>query len=166
MSRALNHTHLLLESAPYPLHPLLPHFQYLLQAIETSRHRVELSDADLTKLLTDVQKSRDDRTLLHDSLERLLHDLRAQSHSQAFLTRVNKRDAPDYYDVIKNPMDLGLMLKNVKSGKYRSKEAFRKDLDLIWDNCLLYNNEPVSDSEGRGSLAEGRLGSASSHLSP
>lgn len=71
-----------------------------------------------------------------------MHDLRAQSHSAAFLARVNKRDAPDYYDVIKNPMDLGLMLKNVKSGKYRTKEAFRKDLDLIWDNCLAYNTEP------------------------
>lgn len=81
---------------------------------------------------------------MHDSLERLVHDLRAQSHSAAFLARVNKRDAPDYYDVIKNPMDLGLMLKNVKSGKYRNKEAFRKDLDLIWDNCLAYNTEPVS----------------------
>lgn len=91
-----------------------------------------------------MQRARDDRSLLHDSLERLVHDLRAQSHSAAFLARVNKRDAPDYYDVIKNPMDLGLMLKNVKSGKYRNKEAFRKDLDLIWDNCLAYNTEPVS----------------------
>lgn len=136
-----------LSPSPFGYSSLNTISQYLLQAIESSRHRVDLSDADLTKLLTDVQKSRDDRTLLHDSLERLLHDLRAQSHSQAFLTRVNKRDAPDYYDVIKNPMDLGLMLKNVKSGKYRSKEAFRKDLDLIWDNCLLYNNEPVSGRE-------------------
>lgn len=118
--------------------------QYLLQAIESRRHCVNLSDQDLTKLLSDVQRSRDDRSLLLDSLERLLLDLRSQSHATAFLARVSKRDAPDYYDVIKNPMDLGLMLKNVKSGKYRSKEGFRKDLDLIWDNCLLYNSEPVS----------------------
>lgn len=89
-----------------------------------------------------MQRARDDRSLLLDALERLLLDLRSQSHSAAFLARVNKRDAPDYYDVIKNPMDLGLMLKNVKSGKYRTKEAFKKDLDLIWDNCLLYNTEP------------------------
>ncbi|CAO1627046.1 unnamed protein product [Sympodiomycopsis kandeliae] len=116
--------------------------KYLLQAIESRRSDVQLSDAELTKLLTDVQRARDDRSLLLDALERLVHDLRSQSHSAAFLARVNKRDAPDYYDVIKNPMDLGLMLKNVKSGKYRSTEAFRKDLDLIWDNCLAYNTEP------------------------
>ncbi|CAO1631964.1 unnamed protein product [Parajaminaea phylloscopi] len=116
--------------------------KYLLQAIEARRQCVKLSDPELTKLLTDVQRARDDRSLLLDALERLLLDLRSQAHASAFLTRVNKRDAPDYYDVIKNPMDLGLMLKNVKSGKYRTKEAFRRDLDLIWDNCLLYNTEP------------------------
>lgn len=116
--------------------------QYLLQAIESRRQCVKLSDPELTKLLTDVQRARDDRSLLLDALERLLVDLRSQPHSAAFLARVNKRDAPDYYDVIKNPMDLGLMLKNVKGGKYRTKEAFKRDLDLIWDNCLLYNTEP------------------------
>ncbi|PWN29037.1 hypothetical protein BDZ90DRAFT_250353 [Jaminaea rosea] len=116
--------------------------KYLLQAIESRRQCVKLSDPELTKLLTDVQRARDDRSMLVESLERLLQDLRAQSHAAAFLSRVNKRDAPDYYDVIKNPMDLSLMLKNVKSGKYRTKESFRRDLDLIWDNCLIYNSEP------------------------
>ena len=57
-----------------------------------------------------------------------------------------KRDAPDYYDVIKNPMDLGTMLRNVKSSRYKTKAQFMRDLDLIWDNCLIYNSEPVSGS--------------------
>lgn len=55
-----------------------------------------------------------------------------------------KREAPDYYEVIKNPMDLGTMLRNVKNGRYKSKAQFTRDLDLIWDNCLTYNSEPVS----------------------
>jgi transcriptional activator SPT7 len=35
------------------------------------------------------------------------------------------------------------MLRNVKSGRYKSKAQFMRDLDLIWDNCLTYNSEPT-----------------------
>lgn len=66
-----------------------------------------------------------------------------QEHATAFLTKVAKRDAPDYYDVIKNPMDLGTMMRNVRQGRFKSKAQFMRDLDLIWDNCLTYNSEPV-----------------------
>ena len=65
-----------------------------------------------------------------------------QEHSQAFLTRVSKRDAPDYYDVIQNPMDLGTMQKKLRSGQYKTKAQFAHDLNLIWDNCFLYNASP------------------------
>lgn len=91
-----------------------------------------------------------------------LHTL-AQEHSTAFLQRVKKTEAPDYYDgrslpyntsrasqalmkspaVIKRPMDLATLHKRVKSQMYRSKKAFADDLDLIWSNCLLYNSHPV-----------------------
>jgi transcriptional activator SPT7 len=37
-----------------------------------------------------------------------------QEHAYPFLTRVKKVDAPDYYTVIKNPMDLSIMVKKVK----------------------------------------------------
>ncbi|KAG8912758.1 Transcriptional activator spt7, partial [Tulasnella sp. 408] len=63
-------------------------------------------------------------------------------HAEPFLKRVNKAIAPDYYDVIKHPMDLGSMSKNIKSGKYKNKADFANDLNLIWDNCLTYNSRP------------------------
>lgn len=85
-----------------------------------------------------------------------------QEHSTAFLARVRKSDAVDYYEsrlgiaqiltgltilrpVIKHPMDLGTVLKKVKAQQYKDKKAFKADLDLIWDNCLLYNSLLVSD---------------------
>ena len=37
-------------------------------------------------------------------------------------------------------MDLGTILKKVKAQQYKDKKAFKADLDLIWDNCLLYNS--------------------------
>lgn len=59
------------------------------------------------------------------------------------MTRVSKREAPDYYEVIKHPMDLGTMLRNVKASKYKNKNAFAADLELIWSNCEMYNMLPV-----------------------
>jgi hypothetical protein len=41
-------------------------------------------------------------------------------------------------------MDLGTVLKKVKAQQYKDKSSFKADLDLIWDNCLLYNTLPVS----------------------
>ena len=46
--------------------------------------------------------------------------------------------------VIKHPMDLGTVLRKVKTQSYKSKRAFNEDLELIWDNCLIYNSDPVS----------------------
>jgi len=40
-------------------------------------------------------------------------------------------------------MDLSTMLRNVKSGRYKTKADFVTDLDLIWDNCLYYNSQEV-----------------------
>lgn len=36
------------------------------------------------------------------------------------------------------------MLRNVKAQRYKTKADFSADLDLIWDNCLLYNTQDVS----------------------
>ena len=48
------------------------------------------------------------------------------------------------YAVIKKPMDLGTVLKKVKTQQYKDKKSFADDLNLIWDNCLEYNTWPVS----------------------
>ena len=118
--------------------------KYLLQAIEAKRATISLNDTDLRKLLTEVRKGRDEREEFLESIDRIITELRNYTeHSTAFLSKVSKRDAPDYYDVIKHPMDLGTMQKKVKAGQYKSKKQFAHDLDLIWDNCLLYNSDPT-----------------------
>jgi len=79
---------------------------------------------------------------LYEALEKVLSELKAHTeYSTPFLNRVNKRDAPDYYNFIKQPMDLGTMTKKLKGLTYKSKAEFVTDLNLIWDNCLKYNQE-------------------------
>jgi hypothetical protein len=82
---------------------------------------------------------------LYEAFEKVLQELRNYTqHSLPFLKPVQKREAPNYYDVIKNPMDLGTMGKKLKNLEYKSKEEFVKDLNLIWKNCLDYNTLPDS----------------------
>lgn len=154
--------------------------KYLLAAIDARRSVVPLDDAELRKLLTDVRKSKDDKSEMNEAMERLITELKGsvskggrqrcargtsdrcsplQEHATAFLTRVSKREAPDYYEVIKHPMDLGTMLRNVKASKYKNKNAFAADLELIWSNCEMYNMLPVRarcsepcKTAGRGAL--------------
>lgn len=45
----------------------------------------------------------------------------------------------DYPKIIKYPMDISTLEKRVKLGLIEEKDAFVKELNLIWSNCLLYN---------------------------
>lgn len=44
----------------------------------------------------------------------------------------------DYYEVVKQPMDMGKLLKRCSACRYRSVEGFKKDLALVASNCHLY----------------------------
>jgi len=76
---------------------------------------------------------------------KLLFNLRnAKEHSEYALFFYYPVDpityqCPDYYDVIKNPMDLSTMQEKMNKGQYSTPEEFEADIRLIIDNCLLYN---------------------------
>lgn len=50
-----------------------------------------------------------------------------------------KLKIPDYFDVIKNPMDLGTIKRKLMNNAYKSGEDFIDDLDLVFRNCRIYN---------------------------
>lgn len=54
---------------------------------------------------------------------------------------------PDYFDIIKNPMDLGTVKKKMETGGYRDLQSFQNDVYLVFDNAMLYNPKgtPVND---------------------
>ena len=45
----------------------------------------------------------------------------------------------DYPLIIKQPMDLSTLKKNLLKGKYQELETMVTDLSLIWENCRTYN---------------------------
>ncbi|KAL8591058.1 hypothetical protein ACOMHN_037291 [Nucella lapillus] len=48
---------------------------------------------------------------------------------------------PDYYDIIKKPMDLGTIKRKLDTGQYRCPWEFVNDIYLIFDNAWLYNRK-------------------------
>ena len=47
----------------------------------------------------------------------------------------------DYYEIVKLPMDLGTIRKKLDLNSYRDLDTFRFDINLVFDNALLYNPE-------------------------
>ncbi|KAI8388692.1 Bromodomain-containing protein [Radiomyces spectabilis] len=55
---------------------------------------------------------------------------------------------PHYSLIIKQPMDLGTLMKKLKSGAYKSVRDFETDTRLIFTNCYTFNgfDHPISHS--------------------
>lgn len=49
--------------------------------------------------------------------------------------------APDYFDIIDKPMNLTYIQSKVDGMEYESLSAFFADVDLMINNCLLYNSD-------------------------
>ncbi len=87
----------------------------------------------------------------YTQLLHLLNDLQNHQSAWPFVHPVNKDEVADYYEVIKNPMDLSTMEDKHERDQYPTPEDFIRDAKLIFDNCRKYNNEttPYAKSANR-----------------
>jgi histone acetyltransferase len=69
----------------------------------------------------------------------LLSKLAARDIAEAFRAPVDAAAVPDYYTVVRDPMDLGTMAARLEAGVYVTLELFLADLRRIWSNARLYN---------------------------
>ncbi|CAH8360910.1 unnamed protein product [Eruca vesicaria subsp. sativa] len=71
----------------------------------------------------------------------LLKKLWSHPHSWVFQAPVDvvKLNIPDYLTIIKRPMDLGTIKKNLASGVYSSPHEFAADVRLTFANAMTYN---------------------------
>ena len=51
---------------------------------------------------------------------------------------------PDYFDIIKNPMDFGTIKKKMQEGLIQTEEEYLSLVRLVFDNAVLYN-KPTDD---------------------
>ena len=52
-----------------------------------------------------------------------------------------KDSAPNYLQVIKNPMDLGTIKKKLRTNQYPSIDDFVSDIKLVCDNAITFNGK-------------------------
>ena len=73
----------------------------------------------------------------------LLKGLQAHEHGWVFATPVNPVELglDDYFEIIKKPMDLGTIQKNLDGGTYHAFDDFRSDCRLTFENAMKYNEE-------------------------
>ncbi|CAK9865172.1 unnamed protein product [Sphagnum jensenii] len=72
-------------------------------------------------------------------LEAVLEKLKKKDTYGVFSEPVDSSLVPDYYDVIKEPMDFGTMRRKIIKGAYVTSSLFEKDILLICSNAMRYN---------------------------
>lgn len=58
-----------------------------------------------------------------------------------FMVKPSKKDYPDYYQVILEPMDLRTIEQNIRTERYSNEEALMNDMRLMFRNARHYNEE-------------------------
>ncbi|XP_038073948.1 peregrin-like isoform X2 [Patiria miniata] len=75
--------------------------------------------------------------LLRNTLDQLVE----RDPTRIFAEPVSVEEAPDYFQVIKHPMDFSTMRSKVTGHEYRTIDEFEKDFDLVIKNCMTYNSK-------------------------
>ncbi|XP_073689246.1 nucleosome-remodeling factor subunit BPTF [Garra rufa] len=75
----------------------------------------------------------------YEGLKRILRSLQSHKMAWPFLEPVDPNDAPDYYGIIKEPMDLSTMEERIQKRYYSKLTEFVADMTKIFDNCRYYN---------------------------
>ncbi|XP_067334267.1 nucleosome-remodeling factor subunit BPTF-like isoform X4 [Channa argus] len=75
----------------------------------------------------------------YEGLKRILRSLQSHKMAWPFLEPVDSHDAPDYYRVIKEPMDFSTMETRLQKRHYHKLTEFVADVTKIFDNCRYYN---------------------------
>uniref|UniRef100_S4R748 Protein polybromo-1 n=1 Tax=Petromyzon marinus TaxID=7757 RepID=S4R748_PETMA len=58
-----------------------------------------------------------------------------------FMVRPSRKDYPDYYKIILEPIDMRNIEQNIRADKYTSQEALMDDFQLMFRNARHYNEE-------------------------
>ncbi|XP_017781455.1 PREDICTED: nucleosome-remodeling factor subunit NURF301 isoform X2 [Nicrophorus vespilloides] len=74
-----------------------------------------------------------------DGLRKLIKQIQAHKSAWPFMEPVDPNEAPDYYKVIKEPMDLQKIENKINDRSYHTLSEFIGDMTKIFDNCRYYN---------------------------
>eukprot|EP01135_Chromosphaera_perkinsii_P010454 Nk52_evm17s2133 gene=Nk52_evmTU17s2133 len=135
-------------------------FEQLSEAVKTEpvvSNRVhEMEELPKVDMPTQIHLSKAEVQELEEKEENALRELRIYLRSvtenllterklSCFFKPVNPEEVPDYFEIVRNPMDLQTILQKVDDNMYTTVDSYLGDINLIVDNAVLYN--PPDDPE-------------------
>ncbi|ERE81269.1 bromodomain-containing protein 8 isoform 2 [Cricetulus griseus] len=81
-----------------------------------------------------------DHFLFKKTLLQVWKMIASHRFSSPFLKPVSEKQAPGYKDVVKRPMDLTTLKRNVSKGRIHTMAEFQRDLMLMFQNAVMYND--------------------------
>ena len=72
-------------------------------------------------------------------LEDVVDSCVMEDRNRIFTQRVKVKEAPKYFDFIKNPIDLSIMKGRAKRRYYTNLAMFHEDMALMRQNSEVYN---------------------------
>lgn len=78
------------------------------------------------------------------SILEILDELMLHPIAQIFSIKVDPEldNVPDYFEKIKNPMDLGTVKSKVTDNIYNTLDEIKSDVNQIWENAEIYHGRP------------------------
>ncbi|KAG6683893.1 hypothetical protein I3842_12G035200 [Carya illinoinensis] len=103
--------------------------------------RVKKSSSGLFEPVKLTALENTSNALLMEKCKFLLQGVMLHKYASIFNEPVDvvKWNIPDYFTVIKHPMDLGTVKRRIDSGEYSSPLVFASDVRLTFSNALTYN---------------------------
>lgn len=74
--------------------------------------------------------------------------------SEPFMELVDRDELPEYYEIIYRPMALAIIKKNLEVGYYSKIYDFITEVELIFDNTMIYNNSTALIYQSAKALLE------------
>ncbi|XP_051019965.1 bromodomain-containing protein 8-like [Acomys russatus] len=81
-----------------------------------------------------------DHSLFKKTLLQVWKMIASHRFSSPFLKPVSEKQAPGYKDVVKRPMDLTTLKRNLSKGRIHTMAEFQRDLMLMFQNAVMYND--------------------------
>ncbi len=136
-------------SAPGGDSSVAPH-----SCVKAKKRRVVLDDDDEDN---DVDMENSDNSAtnnVRNVMIEALQCLESAPNVEDFMHPVTAGIAPDYADIISNPMDISEIRSKLENGAYDSAlNSFIADVNLIWRNCYEYNGTKAAISAVAKKLA-------------
>lgn len=109
--------------------------QYIQQRMVEDEDKLIKLERQINPLLDD-----NDQNQLSFTLTQFMEKFDTIEGAALYFQRpVDRKKYPDYYPKITNPIDLGMIRKNISRHYYQNRMPFIEDIQLIHENSLKYN---------------------------